>query len=59
MLSLISGSSKIMEQIILETVLRHRVKEEVIGNSQQSFTKGKFCLTNLVALYNGVAVLCG
>jgi len=28
-------------------------KDEVIGN-QQSFTKGKSCLTNLVTFYDGV-----
>jgi len=29
----------------------------VIGGSQHGFTKGKLCLTALVAFYNGVTVL--
>jgi len=42
-----------MKQLILEVIIK-QVEEKVIGSSQHGFTKGKSCLTNLIAFYDGM-----
>ncbi|GAB0195344.1 mitochondrial enolase superfamily member 1 [Grus japonensis] len=43
-----------MEQLILGVINKHVEEKEVIGSGQHGFTKGKSCLTNPIAFYDGM-----
>jgi len=52
--SLTSIPGKMMEQLILQVIHKQVEEKKVIRSSQRGFTKGKSCLTNLMAFYNGM-----
>jgi len=47
---------KTMEQLILDVIIKQAAEKNVIRSSEHEFTKGKSCLTNLIAFYDGVTV---
>jgi len=55
LVSLTSISGKVMEQLILEVIIKQVVGEQkLMRSSQHGFSKGKSCLTNLIAFYDGM-----
>jgi len=55
LVSLTSILGEMMEQIILEVIIKQVEKKNVTRSSQHGFTKGKSYLTNLTAFYDGMA----
>jgi len=52
--SLASIPGKVMEQLILEVIIKQVEEKKVVRSSQHGFTKGKSRLTNLIAFYDGM-----
>ncbi|NWT77802.1 LIN1 transcriptase, partial [Lanius ludovicianus] len=55
--SLTSVPGKVMEQFILSAIMQHLQDGQGIRTSQQGFTKGRSCLTNLISFYDQVTHL--
>ena len=52
--SLTSVPGKVLEQLVLDAISKHLEEKKVMRGSQHGFTKGKLCLTSLVAFYDGI-----
>jgi len=53
LVSLTSIPGMMMEQLILEVIIKQVEEHKLIRSSQHGFSKGKSCLTNLIAFYDG------
>ena len=54
LVKLTSIPGRVMEQLILEAIIKQVKEKKVIRSSQHGLTKGKSCLTNLIACYDGM-----
>ena len=54
--SLTSIPGKVMEQLVLNSISKQLEDKKVIKSNQHRFTKGKSCLTNLIAFYDVITV---
>jgi len=54
LVSLTSIPGKMIEQLILGVITKQVEEKKVIRSNQHGFIKGKSCLTNLVAVYDGL-----
>jgi len=52
--NLTSIPGKVMEQLILDVINKQVEEKKVIRSSQHGFIKGKSCLTNPIAFYDGM-----
>ncbi|CAM5087737.1 unnamed protein product [Eretmochelys imbricata] len=52
--SLTSVPGKIIKQVWKESISKHLEQRKGIRDSQHGFTKGKSCLTNLIAFYDEI-----
>ncbi|PKU37921.1 rna-directed dna polymerase from mobile element jockey- hypothetical protein [Limosa lapponica baueri] len=52
--SFTSIPGKMMERLILDIISKHMEDKKAIRSSQDGFSKGKSCLTNLIAFYDGI-----
>jgi len=43
-----------MEKLNVEDIIKQVEEKKIIRSSQHRFTKGKSCLTNLIAFYDGM-----
>ena len=54
-ISLTSVVGKVMETLIMDEMRNHLNKYKIIKGSQNGFTKGSSCLTNLLEFYEAVS----
>ena len=52
--SLTSIPGRVMQQLILDVIIKQVEEKKIIRSSQHGFTKGKPGLTNLIAFYEGM-----
>uniref|UniRef100_A0A8C3CEB3 Reverse transcriptase domain-containing protein n=1 Tax=Cairina moschata TaxID=8855 RepID=A0A8C3CEB3_CAIMO len=52
--SLTSVLGKVLQQFVLDAISKQLEEKKDMRSSQHGFTKGKSCLTNLVAFYDGI-----
>ena len=55
--SLTSVPGKLIEQLILSTIIQHVQDNQMIRPSQHGFMKGRSCLTNLISFYDRATCL--
>jgi len=57
LISLIFIAGKVIEQLILENIFTQKKGKTGIRNSQHAFTKGKSCLSNMIAFCDEITGL--